>query len=81
MTAHIVIDEAAIADIRQRASGGGKVLPEFAADVVDDAGKVIARVRKTLYVRLKRPASPVSALALTSAPAAADELTHTRRST
>ncbi|MBK7469459.1 MAG: DUF4442 domain-containing protein [Betaproteobacteria bacterium] len=50
------IGAAQIDDIRRRAAGGERVFPEFAVDVVDDAGGVVARVRKTLYVRLKKPA-------------------------
>ena len=51
--AGIRISSEQIDDIRQRAANGDKVLPEFAADVVGADGKVVARVRKTLYVRLK----------------------------
>ena len=58
--ARIAVDEATIEDIRQRASNGSKVLPEFTADVVDESGTVVARISKTLYVRLKRPASPAA---------------------
>ena len=50
------IGDEQIAAIRQQASGGGKVLPEFEVDVVDAEGAVVARVRKTLYVRLKKSA-------------------------
>ncbi|MGQ0545313.1 MAG: hypothetical protein ACT4P3_08280 [Betaproteobacteria bacterium] len=32
---------------------GEKVLPEFDVEVRDAAGALVARVRKTLYVRLK----------------------------
>lgn len=39
--------------IRAQASGGQKVLPQFDVEVKDAAGEVVARVRKTLYVRLK----------------------------
>ena len=35
----------------------GGVLPELEVDVVDEAGQVVARVRKTLYVRRKISAS------------------------
>lgn len=31
-----------------------RILPEFDVDIVDKAGKTVARVRKTLYVRKKR---------------------------
>ena len=43
--------------IRKDAEGGEKTLPEFVVDIKDEAGKMVARVRKVLYVRLKsRPA-------------------------
>ena len=51
--AHFRLAEKRIADIKAEAAGGGKVLPEFEVDVKDEAGEVVARVRKTLYVRLK----------------------------
>lgn len=50
----ISVDDAQLADIRARARGGAKVLPEFTAVVTDAAGSVVARITKTLYVRLKR---------------------------
>jgi hypothetical protein len=56
VSTRIAIDDARIDDIRDRARSGAKVLPEFAADVVDETGAVVARVSKTLYVRLKKPA-------------------------
>jgi acyl-coenzyme A thioesterase PaaI-like protein len=48
-----------IAEIRSRAAGGDKVLPEFDVEIRDAAGALVARVHKTVYVRLKprfRPA-------------------------
>ena len=49
-----------VESIRAEASGGQKVLPEFAAEIRDGAGELVARVQKTVYVRLKpryRPAA------------------------
>ena len=40
------------ADVAQ-AAAGDRVLPEFDIDVVDQAGALVARVHKTLHVRLK----------------------------
>ena len=51
--AHFHLAEKRIADIRAQAAGGDKVLPEFEVFVKDAAGGIVARVRKTLYVRLK----------------------------
>lgn len=48
------ISDEQIEDIRRQAENGDRVLPVFAVDVVDVEGNVVARVRKTLYVRRKR---------------------------
>lgn len=47
--------------LRQEAADGSKLLPEYTIEVCDAAGEVVARVRKKIYVRLKkdhRPALP-----------------------
>ena len=46
-------------DIRKRTESGDKALPDFQCEIRDQQGAVVARVRKTIYVRLKpryRPA-------------------------
>ncbi len=43
-----------LAELRIAAAGGQKVLRWFAVDVCAADGSVVARVRKQLYVRLKR---------------------------
>jgi hypothetical protein len=53
VSAHFRLTEGRIAEIRAQAAGGEKVLPEFMVDVTDEAGGIVARVRKILYVRLK----------------------------
>lgn len=53
VSAHFHLSERRIAEIRGQAAGGGKLFPEFEVSVKDEAGAIIARVRKTLYVRLK----------------------------
>ena len=58
VTARFHLAEARLAQIRAQAAGGEKVLPEFEIDVVDAAGTVVAKVRKTLYVRLKQRHRP-----------------------
>ena len=58
--AHFHLAERRIAEIREQAAGGGKVLPEFQVNIKDAEDAVVARVHKTLYVRLKprhRPGS------------------------
>ncbi|MGQ0512525.1 MAG: DUF4442 domain-containing protein [Betaproteobacteria bacterium] len=53
VSAHFHLSEARIAEVREQAAGGGKIFPEFHVNVKDEAGAIVARVRKTLYVRLK----------------------------
>ncbi|GAB3386501.1 DUF4442 domain-containing protein [Lysobacter fragariae] len=48
------LDDAILDEIRAATANGGKYLRWFDTDVVDDAGNVVARVRKQLYVRRKR---------------------------
>lgn len=42
-------------EIRARTADGAKVEPVRSVDIVDEAGGVVARVQKTLYVRRKKP--------------------------
>jgi acyl-coenzyme A thioesterase PaaI-like protein len=58
VTAHFHLSEKRIATIRAEAAGGGKIFPEFEVNVKDEAGAIVARVRKTLYVRLKPKRRP-----------------------
>ena len=53
VSAHFVLSEARVAGIRAQAAGGERVLPQFQVDVTDESGVLVARVYKTLYVRLK----------------------------
>jgi len=46
--------DAQIQDIIEQASDGRKVLPVRELSILDESGAVVARVQKTLYVRLKR---------------------------
>ncbi|MFP1130858.1 DUF4442 domain-containing protein [Asticcacaulis sp. W401b] len=55
VTAIFRIPPEEIARIRAEADRQPKLEPEFEVDVVDDAGVVVARVHKTLYVRKKPP--------------------------
>jgi acyl-coenzyme A thioesterase PaaI-like protein len=45
--------EGRIQEIAKQAAAGQKVLPQFDVEVKDEAGALVARVRKILYVRLK----------------------------
>jgi acyl-coenzyme A thioesterase PaaI-like protein len=58
VTAAFELDDANVDAIRARAAGGDKVLQWFETDVVDGDGDVVARVRKQIYVRLKRDRAP-----------------------
>jgi acyl-coenzyme A thioesterase PaaI-like protein len=51
--AHFHLDEAVVDEMRAEAASGSKVLRWFETEVSTASGKVIARVRKQLYVRLK----------------------------
>jgi acyl-coenzyme A thioesterase PaaI-like protein len=58
VSARFTLTEARIAEIKEQAAGGEKVLPQFEVDVKDEAGELVARVWKTLYVRLKPRSRP-----------------------
>jgi hypothetical protein len=58
VSAHFSLGEERLAEIRAQAAGGEKVLPEFEVYVKDEAGGVVARIRKVLYVRLKPKRRP-----------------------
>jgi acyl-coenzyme A thioesterase PaaI-like protein len=47
------ITDEQVAAIRAAAEGGDKHLPQFTADIVDQADNVVARVMHTAYVRRK----------------------------
>lgn len=52
--AHFKLEPAVVDQLRAEAAAGGKVLHWFETDVVTAGGEVIARVRKQVYLRLKR---------------------------
>jgi acyl-coenzyme A thioesterase PaaI-like protein len=53
VTALFSLSEEKVQEIRGQALAGQKVLPQFEVEVKDEGGVLVARVRKTLYVRLK----------------------------
>jgi acyl-coenzyme A thioesterase PaaI-like protein len=53
VSARFLLEEKTLAEIKMQATGGQKVLPQFEVEIKDEAGALVARVRKTLYVRLK----------------------------
>ncbi|MCL5254527.1 MAG: DUF4442 domain-containing protein, partial [Gammaproteobacteria bacterium] len=46
-----------VAEIKAAADRGEKVLPEWPVEVLDEKGKVVAKIQKTLYVKKKSPAA------------------------
>lgn len=52
------LTEAVLAELRAAAAGGEKILRWFETDIIDASGERVARVRKRLYVRLKRDQRP-----------------------
>jgi acyl-coenzyme A thioesterase PaaI-like protein len=52
--ATIDITDAMLAEIVAATASGEKFEPTYQVDIVDEQGKVIARVDKTLYIRKKR---------------------------
>jgi acyl-coenzyme A thioesterase PaaI-like protein len=61
VTARFELDDATVDAIRAEAAGGAKVLHWFETEVVDEAGDVVARVRKQVYVRRAPGAAPSGA--------------------
>ena len=53
VTAHFHLSQRRIEEIRAQAADGAKIFPQFEVSVKDEAGATVARVKKTLYVRLK----------------------------
>lgn len=47
------IDQALLDEVRARTADGSKYLPKMRVEVRDDQGTLVARVDKTLYVRLQ----------------------------
>ena len=54
------IDEGLLDEIRAHTANGDKYLPQLHVEVRDGAGTLVARVHKTLYVRLKPRARQVA---------------------
>lgn len=54
------IDQHLLDEIRAQTAGGEKYLPRLHAEVRDGEGTLVARVQKTLYVRLKPRARQVA---------------------
>lgn len=61
LTAHFQVSPAQVAELRERAKGGAKVLEWFETEITDAAGDTVARVRREVYVREKKRVTSASA--------------------
>ncbi len=55
VSAHFTLSEAQFEEARAATQNGDKFEPVYRVDVKNAAGKVVARVTKTLYVRQRKP--------------------------
>lgn len=60
LTARFAVTPERVADIRERARGGAKVLEWFETDIVDREGDVVAHVRREVYIREKKRVTQAS---------------------
>jgi uncharacterized protein YxjI len=56
------LDAHQVERLRREAADGSKLLPEYTVEIRDAGGEIVARVRKRLYVRLKKRARPDAAV-------------------
>ncbi len=54
LTATILLSSQEVASLREDALGGAKVLRDFVVEILDGDKELVARVRKRIYVRLKK---------------------------
>lgn len=55
VVAEFRLDDAVVDSLREEAADGAKVLRWFETEITDASGDVVARLRKQLYIRRKRP--------------------------
>ncbi|MDX1756202.1 MAG: DUF4442 domain-containing protein, partial [Marinobacter sp.] len=53
VTSVIKISESDLSNIRSQTAGGNKYFPEFMVEIRDEEQELVAKVRKTLYVKRK----------------------------
>lgn len=53
VTAHFVLSDATLAEIREKTAGGEKYVPEFTIELRDKDQKIVAKVKRRVYVKLK----------------------------
>ena len=61
VAAELAVTPAEVEALKGATAGGDKVVREFLAEVRDRHGELIARVRKQVYVRLKKRLRPAAA--------------------
>ena len=54
VTAHFILKDDQIAEIKRKTADGDPYYPEFSVDIVNELGEVVASVAKKLYVRKKQ---------------------------
>ncbi len=54
LTAHFHVSPERVAEIREKAAGGKKVLEWFETEITDRDGDVVAKVRREVYIREKK---------------------------
>lgn len=54
VSAHFVLSDEMLADIREKTANGDKYLPVWPVEIRDQQGELVARVDKTLYIRRKK---------------------------
>ena len=52
------VPEGEVARLKAAAASGAKQLPEYEVTIQDETGEVVARVHRTVYVRLRRDRRP-----------------------
>ena len=60
LTAEFAVSPAKVAELRERAQGGAKVLEWFETEITDASGDVVARVRREVYVREKKRVTTIT---------------------
>jgi acyl-coenzyme A thioesterase PaaI-like protein len=51
--ANFKIDNEILEQIRTNTAGGEKYIPQFTVDITDEQGKLVARVKRRVYIKLK----------------------------
>ncbi|MES2675006.1 MAG: DUF4442 domain-containing protein [Pseudomonadota bacterium] len=53
VTAKFILSDSVLSEVREKTAFGEKYLPEFAVNIIDAQGHLVARVLKTVYVKRK----------------------------